>query len=225
MIKAVLFDLFETLITESHTAPVRASSLGGALGLEPEAFRREWNARRARIVLGTLGFGEALAEIATTLRRGVDRSTVERLCEDRMGEKATLFQQIEPEVLALVGALRRRDIQLGVVSNCFAEDVQSWSTCPLAPHFQCVLFSFAVGLAKPNPEIYREATRRLGVDPQAAIFIGDGTDNELVGAEHAGLRAFRALWFRRRWPNFRAPEDSGPQVATCEDALEVVAAG
>jgi hypothetical protein len=37
VIKAVLFDLFETLITESHLAPTRASSLAPALGLERQA--------------------------------------------------------------------------------------------------------------------------------------------------------------------------------------------
>jgi hypothetical protein len=41
MVKAVLFDLFETLVTESGTQPTRASRLGGALGLEDAAFRVE----------------------------------------------------------------------------------------------------------------------------------------------------------------------------------------
>jgi hypothetical protein len=34
MVRAVLFDLFETLVTESETLPARASRLGDALGLE-----------------------------------------------------------------------------------------------------------------------------------------------------------------------------------------------
>lgn len=40
-IKAVLFDLFETLITESHVAPTRASSVAHALGLEWQAYTRD----------------------------------------------------------------------------------------------------------------------------------------------------------------------------------------
>ena len=46
MITAVLFDLFETLVTESVVPPSRAGSLGEALGLDPVAFRAEWKARR-----------------------------------------------------------------------------------------------------------------------------------------------------------------------------------
>lgn len=66
MIKAVLFDLFETLITESPVQPTPASSLGETLGLQQEAFRVEWKARRPRVVLGQLSFAAALTEISKT---------------------------------------------------------------------------------------------------------------------------------------------------------------
>ena len=51
MIKAVLFDLLETLVTESHVPPARASSLAPVLGLERQAYRAEWKARRPRVVV------------------------------------------------------------------------------------------------------------------------------------------------------------------------------
>lgn len=44
MIEAVLFDLFETLITESGLAPTRASSLARVLGVEETRYRAEWKA-------------------------------------------------------------------------------------------------------------------------------------------------------------------------------------
>ena len=72
MVKAVLFDLFETLVTESGTQPTRASRLGSALGLEDAAFRVEWKMRRPRIMLGHLSFHEALTEISRTLIGRVD---------------------------------------------------------------------------------------------------------------------------------------------------------
>jgi putative hydrolase of the HAD superfamily len=58
------------------------------------------------------------------------------------------------------------------------------------------VFSFDVGLAKPEPEIYVEALRRLNAEGRHAVFVGDGGDDELVGAERAGLRAAHATWFR-----------------------------
>lgn len=202
MITAVLFDLFETLITESPVQPTRASWLGPALGLEPEAFRVEWKARRPRVVLGEMSFREALTEISRVLNGTVDASAVERVCKQRIREKSAAYAQNDEEAVALITELRELGLRLAVVSNCFEEDVVAWSTWPLAHAFQCTAFSFAEGVAKPDPEIYLRAVDRLGVQPATALFIGDGGDHELEGAEAAGLRAFRAAWFLTRRPQF-----------------------
>ena len=65
MIKAVLLDLFETLVTERHLAPVRASSLGERLGLESTAFRARWRSQRPRVLRGQLSFADALPLMMT----------------------------------------------------------------------------------------------------------------------------------------------------------------
>lgn len=39
----------------------------------------------------------------------------------------------------------------------------------MRPFFDVTIFSYAVGLAKPDPEIYLQACRALGVLPQATI--------------------------------------------------------
>jgi putative hydrolase of the HAD superfamily len=224
MISAVLFDLFETLITESRIRPTRASSLGPALGLEPEAFRVEWKARRPRVVLGEISFREALTEVSTTLIGAVDASAVQRVCEQRIREKAAAYARNDGEVAALISELREHGLRLGVVSNCFAEDVLAWSTWPLADAFQCTVFSFAEGVAKPDPEIYLRAVHRLGVRPATAMFIGDGGDNELAGAEEAGLRALRATWFLNRRPPFQS-EGVGLRLVSRQDVVKLVKGG
>ena len=224
MIRAVLFDLFETLITESQLPPTRASVLGHALGLDGEAFRLEWKTRRPRVVLGRLSFGEALTEISRALTGSVDAPAVQRVCEQRIREKAIAFREIDGDVAALIGELRGMGLGLAVVSNCFAEDVSAWSTWPLAREFQCSVFSYAAGVAKPDPAIYLKATRGLGVEPEATVFIGDGGDGELVGAQQAGLRAFRAVWFLRRWPHVGSFNGSVGLVNR-RDVLTLVAAG
>ena len=84
------------------------------------------------------------------------------------------------------------------------------------------MFSCEVGLAKPDPAIYLEATRRLRVDVSDAWFIGDGMDDELSGAAQAGLRAFRALWFLKRWPHYREAPSSAPDLSNIEEILTLV---
>ena len=224
MINAVLFDLFETLITESPVLPTRASSLGAALGLQPEAFRVEWKTWRPRVVLGQVSFTDALTEISRNLTGRVDTAAVQRIRTQRIREKAAVYARIDEEVTALIAELRHQGVGLAVISNCFSEDVLAWPACPLAREFQCTAFSFAEGVAKPDSEIYRRAISRLGVEPATAVFIGDGGDDELAGAALAGLRAFRAVWFVRDRP----VQPSGavsPELANRRDVLTLVTAG
>lgn len=225
MVRAVLFDLFETLVTEVSVQPTRASRLGAALGLPPEPFRSEWKARRPRVMLGAIGFGEALAEIFQTLSGTVDPVAIERVCQQRMREKAAAFARIDADVAALVSDLRRRGLALAVVSNCCAEDVHGWAAWPLAREFEVSIFSCSAGIAKPHPGIYLKAAERLRVEPGEAVFIGDGGDDELAGAERAGLRAFRATWFSRRWAHAPQPESTHVSLAAPQDVLRVLEAG
>jgi putative hydrolase of the HAD superfamily len=222
MVRAILFDLFETLITESGAAPTRASSLWPELGCEREAFRVEWRAVRPHVKVGRLSFRQALSGIAKKLGGQADDATVQRLSDTRMRQKEELFTHIEPQLLRMVEGLRRRHVKLGVISNCFAEDVAGWPQCALARHFNCAVFSFDVGLAKPDPAIFLEATRRLGVDERDTWFIGDGADDELSGADAVGLRTFRALWFRRRWPSFREEPCCVGELESLKQVLNLV---
>ena len=201
--KAILFDLFETLITESSIVPTRASSLGPELGCNAEAFRTEWRAVRHDVTTGRLSFGQALRGIGTKLAGHADEAILQRLSDARRHEKAELLARVEPQILTMMKRLRSRGVKLGVISNCFGEDVVGWRECSLAARLDCAVFSFEVGLAKPDPAMYLEATRRLQVEVGHTWFIGDGGDDELPGAQQAGLRAYKALWFRRRWPTFR----------------------
>jgi HAD superfamily hydrolase (TIGR01509 family) len=223
MVRAVLFDLFETLITESGIQPTRASSLGAALGLPDKAFRVAWRVRRPRVVVGQLSFGDALTEISRSLIGGVNSAAVEHACEERAREKASAFAAADQEIAVLVSELRERGLSLAVISNCLVEDVRAWPLWPLARHFKCPVFSCAAGVRKPDPEIYLKATRGLGVEPGEAIFVGDGGDDELSGAEGASLRAFRADWFSRRWPNAASKGHPGPGLASPRDVLTIEA--
>jgi putative hydrolase of the HAD superfamily len=196
MTAAVLFDLYETLVTERDTAPVRASSLGPRLGLDATAFRKAWKPQRARVIRGDVSFTDALLHVGTLLGRELEPALVQRLSDERRLEKVAVFERVDPDALAVLHQLRERGCKLAVISNCFAEDVAAWPQCPAAECFDATVFSFEVRAVKPEPRIYVAAMQRLGVDRPHAVYIGDGGDDELQGAERAGLRAAHAAWFR-----------------------------
>lgn len=206
--RAILFDLYETLVTEANTVPVRASSLGARLGLDGPAFRAAWKETRGRIVRGELSFAGALRDIGATLGVTVDPAVAEALSRERQSEKAALFRNISADALATLQHLRDSGYKLAVVSNCFAEDVVAWPTCAASDYFDTAVFSCMVGCAKPDPAIYVEALQRLGVPAANAGFIGDGGDNELLGAQRVGLRVAQATWYRQHAPD--VPQEAIP---------------
>jgi FMN phosphatase YigB (HAD superfamily) len=164
------------------------------------------------VIIGELSFRRALNEIGSTLGVTVAHERVTEACDARVRANAEVFGRIRPDILALTRDLRSAGLVLGVISNCFAEDVATWSRSELAPQFDCHVWSFSTGRAKPDPLIYREATERLGVPPGETLFVADGGDDELGGAARAGLQVAQVIWFVSRpltlgIPHLRAPAD------------------
>jgi putative hydrolase of the HAD superfamily len=218
MVKAVIFDLYETLVTQSGTVVPRAGALGESLGLDATAYRREWKQLRPQALCGQLTFEQALIEAARRLHIALPAERVQQASDERARANAEVFQKIDPEIIALTRDLQSRGMRLGTISNCMAEDARPWSRCALAPQFACAVFSYAAGCVKPDPRIYLMAIEQLAVSPAETVYIGDGGDDELAGAGRAGLRAAQAAWFVAR-----APSISVPLLANPQDVLRLVA--
>jgi putative hydrolase of the HAD superfamily len=216
-IAAILFDLYETLVTERHAPSARASSLGKRLGLDDKAFRMAWKPQRLRVIRGEESFPSALLRIGLALGHSVDPDLAHVIADERRREKAALFRRFDPAALEVLWQLRARGLKLGVISNCFREDVHAWPQCQAAEYFDTAVFSFEVGRAKPDPEIYLEAMHRLGVEAANTAFIGDGGDDELPGAERLGLRTAQATWFRDELPGLPGRI---PRLASWSEVLD-----
>ncbi len=216
MPRAILFDLYETLITESAAPPPPVSALAAAFACEQVAFRKRWKQLRPDVVRGRLSFREALQQVVQSLDRVADRHVLDRACADRLRVKSAVVTTIHPEVLAMLDELRGRGLRLGVISNGFAEDVAAWRASELSRRCDCAVFSCEVGCAKPEERIFGEAMQRLGVRASEGWFVGDGGDDELAGAANVGLRVARATWFARRWPHYREDVWPGTSLTGCE---------
>ncbi len=55
--------------------------------------------------------------------------------------------------------------------------------------FNIVIFSSDFGHKKPDPRIFLEATRTLGLEPEEMLCIGDNFDNDIVPAVKLGMKA------------------------------------
>jgi len=198
-VKAALFDLYETLITEFSDGKRifrRQQDDPERLGLSQDEFKREWRTRQERRMNGSFPtFHAVIRDILEQRNLSYPIDHVEQLYRARVEEKRLPFDSIRPDILEMLGLLKKPGIKLGLVSNCTEEEVIHFGRSPLASCFDDVIFSYEVGLAKPQKEIYLMACERLGVTPEASIFVGDGGSDELRGAQDAGLRPYHAYWF------------------------------
>ncbi len=55
--------------------------------------------------------------------------------------------------------------------------------------FKAVIFSSDFAHKKPDPRIFLEATRQLGLEPEEVLCIGDNFDNDIVPAAKLGMKA------------------------------------
>ena len=231
MIKAVIFDLYETLITlyDPDWKPPK-TSMAERLGIEEEVFLRQWKLlampwRRGRPQL----YEDVLAEVCRAVGREPDTQVIAELSRERYESRLPPFENVEPEILDMVEALRSRDLKLGVITNSTNGDVEPWPRSPLAPCFEALIASYRVGIVKPDPRIYEHCLRELGVAPAEAVFVGDAGNeamNELEGAKRVGLRPYWATWFLDRWaPGTRrmpGPDPPFPRLRTPAELLGAV---
>ncbi|MAF11739.1 haloacid dehalogenase [Candidatus Poribacteria bacterium] len=202
MLEAVVFDLYETLVTEydPEWSPPRAT-ISQRLGVDPAAFAAEYGARYERRMAGRFtDFASVLRDIVEALGGTPDEGLLRELQQERLSEKAKPFQRVEDDVIDALRQIEREGVRIGLISNCTADEVASWSAPPLASLIPDPVFSYEVASIKPNPRIYHLACDRLDVAPAATLFVGDGGSEELTGAARAGLVPCCALWFLRRWP-------------------------
>jgi len=204
MPQAVVFDLFETLVTEYDPNWTHAQSIPSQLAVPDTLFTTAWAAMRRRRMLGQgPDTATALRMICDSAGVQADAAVIDRLTIHRKKAKAEPIMRPEPAILNMLDELLDLGIKLALLSNAAPDEVEAWQESPLAQRVGCATFSFQVQLAKPDPMAFCLACERLGVDPGRSVFVGDGGDSELSGASEAGMEPCWATWFLDRWPSWK----------------------
>jgi putative hydrolase of the HAD superfamily len=87
--------------------------------------------------------------------------------------------------------LRGRGLRLAVVSNWDSSLREVLESAGVHELVDAVVSSAEVGAAKPDPAPFRAALEALGCGAKEAVHVGDREDNDVRGAEAAGIRAVR----------------------------------
>ena len=119
---------------------------------------------------------------------GADADYVRDLVSQRH-RAGTLWSMIIDGTAEALETLRNRGLTLGVVSNADGRVARFIEHAGLLDHVDFVIDSGAVGVEKPDPEIFRIACERAGVQPHETVHVGDIYEIDVLGARAAGIRA------------------------------------
>ena len=230
-IKAVLFDMFDTLMMIEHDHAFYHPSLRrahaflvqngvnvpfeifhaayvkarDALYAEADAQMEEphFNLRIAN-ALKSLGYD---FDVSSNVVSGATLA----FCEEFM-HYVRIDKNAKSALQKLYGTYK-----LGIVSNFAIPEcvLRLLERQDLAGMFDVVVVSGAVNKRKPNPEIFQKALEKLGVDASETVFVGDTLDADIQGPKSLGMRT---IYIDRR-PQKESAETRPDHTIRSLDAL------
>lgn len=208
--RAVIFDLWNTIAEWPHEVWAETRPrVAERLGLTPEEFDVRWYGELARMretgpiadVLTQFDLSPEAAEDVLALRGAVTRQGLVPV----------------PGAAETIAELRERGFRTGLITVCSEDVPRLWAETAFHGLFDVEVFSSSVGLRKPDPRIYALALEQLGVPAGEAMFVGDGANDELAGAERVGMRA---VMLER--PGEEQPPWDGLRIRALPELLELV---
>ena len=196
MIKAVIFDMYETLITHYNSPLYFGSEMAKDAGMSVEDFFVLWRDKEIddNRTKGQLTLEEVLERIFKT-NDCYSKELVDKIVKKRMDVKRECFKHLHPQIIPILKRLKDKGIKIGLISNCYSEEVGPIKESVLYPYFDAVCLSYEVGMKKPDEKIYLRCMSDLAVEPEECLYVGDGGSNELEGANKLGVRALQAIWY------------------------------
>ena len=217
MIKAITFDLWETLIADSATqndlrteyrvaktaqlllAARVPADISGLYTAHEEVWRRcerQWHRST------DLPFSDQVNLFLDLASPGLSASlparTRRQIAAAYAGAVLHYPPQLIPGAADLLRALKKKRLKLGLICNTGRTPGfilrKLLDQFGIIKHFSVALFSDETIVRKPDPKIFRQALAALETDPENAIHVGDSPESDIAGAAAAGLQA---VWVRK----------------------------
>ena len=169
-LEACLVDAYDTIVT-CDFSPLRRG-VPALAGIPVETWEGEYGQIGPLLNDGRMSkaaaFGHMLAQCGVQATDGLVAEMVRR-DQELLLANARLFD----DVLPFLHGLRDRGIKIAIVSNCTENTRAMLVATGVDQLADELVLSCEVRSAKPEPEIFRHALDRLGVSPEAAVFVDD----------------------------------------------------
>jgi putative hydrolase of the HAD superfamily len=217
MIKAVTFDLWNTLLCEKFYSDYRINLLVHALNEEGfpqdrhrveveysstiDFFYEVWMKERRHIPAAKLMefiLNRLDVHLPAEIKNRLVKSFEEAILHDPpplVRDARKVLESIHG--LYIVGLISNSGVTPGRVLRQVLNDQK------ILQYFSCTLFSDEVGYHKPHPTIFRKAIKELNVKANDTIHVGDLLEPDVAGAKAVGMKA---VWFNATERNYQTDE-------------------
>lgn len=127
------------------------------------------------------------------------------LCKEAMNIFYTEYRnyvRTEKNICQTLEIIRSKGYRIGVISNsCLYDEVMinCFKKVGIDKLIDCFTFSYYLKVSKPKREIFEIALKRMNIDPDQAIMIGDNLISDVEISKQLGLIS---VWFNnKRCPN------------------------
>ena len=119
--KVVIFDLFETLITEWGHKKYTKNEMCADLGIERAEFDVFWDEKEQDRYVGKLSFEDSILYVSKKCGKYVDNTTISNIIDKRIKTKSVCFEYVHPEVFHFVGDERAYETEMRRICQAAAE--------------------------------------------------------------------------------------------------------
>jgi putative hydrolase of the HAD superfamily len=191
MYKAVLFDLFGTLIESPLMTAYRemVAEIADVLGQPAETFQEPWMSINDGRLDGSFGSSEGdILAVAELVVASVSDSQMAQ-CMELRRSITRKFLTPKAGVIAMLEELNEMGCDIGLVTDCVYDVPAVWLDTEFSPYFAAAHYSCVTHVRKPNAKAYQVVLGELGVSADETLFVGDGGSDELNGAVRVGIDA------------------------------------
>ena len=210
-IRAVTFDLWQTLLFESdgasaRRADVRCRSLAQALNnLGVQVSLEEMSAVVNKTVSSLMTIWDANRDIGyidqvRLIIKKVSKDTlnlkqewIDKLVSAYTSSILEVPPYLNPEGRRVLEGLKKHHKLIGLICNTGLTPGiglrKFLANKSVTEYFDLMIFSEEIGIRKPDRRIFHLAARRLGVQPCEIVHVGDNLKTDVWGAKTAGLKA------------------------------------
>jgi putative hydrolase of the HAD superfamily len=224
---AILFDIDGTLLDDGRATFLALRSFhavhGEELGLSLDGLAARWRGLTqlhfARYLAGEISMQEQrrarIQELFASSRPGLNAAEADDLFATYLSSYRASWTAY-PDAQPTVSALSLSGVGLAVLSNGDrGQQIEKLQKCGLDTYFSEIMTSSEIGWAKPAPEAFLGACRRLGISPRRCVYVGDAMETDACASAAAGLIG---VWLDRAGSGI----DPGPGVQVIHGLGEIV---